>query len=108
MSSGHFWPFCDQVHSECLHTHLLYDVTSFFEQNLIQSECCSFSSEHIQLESRTSQYCVGLRLDVSATVVVESAGIDVVAEVVAIVVVVVVIMVVVVLVVVVVVVGHGC
>ena len=107
MSSGHFWPFCDQVHSECLQTHLLYDVTSFFEQNLIQSECCSFSSEHIQLESRTSQNCEGLRLVVSATVVVESVGTGVVTDVVAIVVVVVLVEVVVV-VVVVVVVGHGC
>lgn len=87
----------------------MYDVTSFFEQNLIQSECCSLSSEHIQLESRLSQNCVGFRLVVSAAVVVETSGISVV-EVVIIVVVVVVIVVVVVVVVevvVVVVVGHG-
>ena len=56
----------------------MYDVMSFFEQNLIQSECCLLSSEHIQLESRLSQNCVGFRLVVSTAVVVETSGISVV------------------------------
>ena len=93
--------------SECLHTHLLYDVTSFFEQNFIQSECCWFSSEHIQLESRESQNCVGSMVVVSTASVVDETStvvlvVEVVVEVVvdAVVVVVVVVLVVVVLVVV--------
>ena len=59
LSSRHTGPFWNHKHPlECLHVHLLYEVTSLVEQNFIHSECWLFSIEHIQLESSASQ--VGL------------------------------------------------